>query len=65
LRHSIAAISMPIAFPSPADQALPAAQRCASAPGHTGVPTAFISLCGFTALLSAAVRKAQSTAQAD
>ncbi|MDR3018154.1 MAG: hypothetical protein LBV56_22230 [Delftia acidovorans] len=23
-----------------------------------GVPTAFISLCGFTALLSAAVRKA-------
>ncbi|MBS7777619.1 hypothetical protein [Acidovorax sp. CCYZU-2555] len=56
---------MPIAFPSPADQALPVAQRCAAAPGHTGVPTAFISLCGFTALLSAAVRKAQATAQAD
>ncbi|QKV51395.1 hypothetical protein [Comamonas antarctica] len=47
---------MPAPFPSPAEHcpALPALQCCA---GHTGVPTAFISLCGFTALLSAAVRK--------
>lgn len=60
---------MPAAFSPFADLclALPAVQSRASAArarGHTGVPTAFISLCGFTALLSAAVRKAQDTAPA-
>jgi len=64
LRRLTAIFSMPIACPSPAEHS-PALQRCALAHGHPGVPTAFISLCGFTALLSAAVRKAQTTAQAD
>jgi len=64
LRHLITIFAMPTACPSPAEHS-PALQRCALAHGHPGVPTAFISLCGFTALLSAAVRKAQTTAQAD
>ncbi len=45
--------------------ALPAVQsRASAARVRRQVPTAFISLCGFTALLSAAVRKAQAPAQA-
>jgi len=58
---------MPAAFFPFADHclALPAVQsRASTARVRRQVPTAFISLCGFTALLSAAVRKAQDTAQA-
>ena len=58
---------MPAAFSPFADHcpALPAVLSRASADRarlHGGFPTAFISLCGFTALLSAAVRKAQAPA---
>ena len=57
---------MPATFSPFADHcpALPAAALRASA-AREQVPTAFISLCGFTALLSTAVWKAQDTAQAD